>query len=236
MFPPCLVDSSAVKKSISNRGSFKDQMSVSIFSVNGKKKICKLHLLAKYSDMMEKIHILEESNYFQRLWKQKAEQIKATILPIMKILSIEEVQENIYKPAIADFQSTYLALKEFSITLGTLQRHFEKQLANESQLIKEFRIMEMSEGKGNGKAAWVDAAVEKIKNYLTLSTVVSTAKMIDELRKTLELNGNFQILSDLTKYVCRIHMDIWPILSTFVASGLAGLNGEPLLLCVLTFN
>ncbi|XP_029898687.1 E3 ubiquitin-protein ligase rnf213-alpha-like isoform X1 [Aquila chrysaetos chrysaetos] len=193
------VDRSAVKKSIRKRGSFKDQMSVSKFSVNGKKESPELHLLAKYSDMMNKIHILEESNYFRRLWKQKAKQIKATI-PEEKILLIEDVQENIYKPAIADFQSTYLALKDFSITLGTVQSHFGKQLADESQLTKEFKIMEMCEGKGNGKAAWVDAAVEKIKNYLTLSTVVNTAKMIDELRKTLEFNGNFQILNDLTKY------------------------------------
>ncbi|XP_074672203.1 E3 ubiquitin-protein ligase rnf213-alpha-like isoform X1 [Strix aluco] len=193
------VDRSAVKKSIRKRGNFKDQTSVSKFSVNGEKKIPELHLLARYSDMMKKIHTLEESNYFWRLCKKKAKQIKATI-PEEKILLIEDVQEKIYKPAIADFRSTYLALKDFSITLGTLQSHFEKQLANESQLTKEFEIMEMSEGKGNGKAAWVDAAVEKIKNYLTLSTVVNTAKMIDELRKKLELNGNFQILNDLTKY------------------------------------
>lgn len=235
LFPPCLVDRSAVEKSIRKRGSFKDQMSVSKFSVNGKKESPELHLLVKYSDMMKKIHNLEESNYFRRLWKQKAKQIKATI-PEEKILLIEDVQENIYKPAIADFRSTYLALKDFSITLGTVQRHFGKQLANESELTKEFKIMEMCEGKGNGKAAWVDAAVEKIKNYLTLSTVVNTAKMIDELRKTLEFNGNFQILNDLTKYVCRTHMDIWLILSALVASVLAGVNGEPLLLCVLIFN
>ncbi|XP_056183966.1 E3 ubiquitin-protein ligase rnf213-alpha-like isoform X3 [Falco biarmicus] len=193
------VDRRAVKKSIRKRGCFKDQMSVSRFSNNGKKKAPELHFLSKYSDMMKKIHILKESNYFQRLWKQKAEEIKARI-PEEKILLIEDVQENIYKPAAADFQSTYLALKDFSITLGNLQSHFEKQLTNESQLTKEFRIMEMSEGKGSGKAAWVDAAVEKIKTYLTLSTVVSTAKMIDELRKTLKFNGNFQILDDLTKY------------------------------------
>nr|XP_009926081.1 PREDICTED: E3 ubiquitin-protein ligase RNF213-like [Haliaeetus albicilla] len=149
--------------------------------------------------MMKKIYNLEENNYFWRLWKQKAKQIKATV-PEEKILLIEDVQENIYKPAIADFRSTYLALKDFSITLGTVQRHFGKQLANESELTKEFKIMEMCEGKGNGKAAWVDDAVEKIKNYLTLSTVVNTAKMIDELRKTLEFNGNFQILNDLIKY------------------------------------
>ncbi|XP_074938739.1 E3 ubiquitin-protein ligase rnf213-alpha-like isoform X2 [Phalacrocorax aristotelis] len=193
------VDISAMKKSIRKRGRFKDQTSVSKFSVKGKKKIPELYPLAKYSDMLKKIHNLEESNYFWRLWKQKAEQIKPTI-PQEKILLIEDVQENIYKPAIADFQSTYLALKDFSITFGTVQNHFEEQLANESQLTKEFKIMEMSEGRGNGKAAWVDAAVKMIKNYLTLSTVVNTAKMIDELRKMLQLNGNFQILSDLTKY------------------------------------
>lgn len=224
-----------MKKSIEECGSFKDHVSVSKFSVNGEKKILKLHLFAKYSDMLKKISILEESDYFFRLWNQKAKQIKATI-PEEKILSIEDVQENIYKPAIADFQSTYLALKDFSITLGTVQSHFKKQLADESQLTKEFKIMEMSEGKGNGKAAWVDAAVEKIKTYLTLSTVVNTAKMMDELRKKLELNGNFEILNDLTKYVCRMCMDIWLILSALVASVLARLNGEPLLFCVLTFN
>lgn len=62
-----------MNKSIINRGSFKDQMSVSTFSVNGERKTPQLHLPAKNSDMMKKNHILEESNYFQRLWKQKAE-------------------------------------------------------------------------------------------------------------------------------------------------------------------
>ncbi|KAM4682179.1 E3 ubiquitin-protein ligase rnf213-alpha-like isoform 3-T3 [Amazona ochrocephala] len=189
----------AVDKCISSRGHLKDRISVRVFSVNGQKITFEYHFLAKYSDMMKKIHILEESNYFQTLWKEKAEQIKA-IIPEEKILLIEDVQENIYKPAIDDFQSTYLSLKGFSITIGAVQSHFGKQLEDESQLRKEFTIMEMSEGKENGKAPWVDAAVGMIKNYLMLSTVVNTAKMIDELRKTLGLNGNFQIISDITKY------------------------------------
>lgn len=210
---------------------FKDQMYISKFSVNGEKKLPALQHPPKYSDMMKKIHNLRESNYFLRLWKQKAEQIKAQT-PEAKILSVEAVQESIYKPAIAEFQSTYLTLKDFSITLGRVQSHFDKELADESQLKKEFKIMEMSEGERNEKAIWVDAALEKIKNYVTLSTVVNTAKMTDELRKTLDLNGNFQILSDLTKYVCRTHMDIWLILSAFVSSVLRDLNGQPLLSCV----
>ncbi|XP_065534706.1 E3 ubiquitin-protein ligase RNF213-like isoform X4 [Lathamus discolor] len=193
------VNKSPVEKCISKRGHFKDQISVSVFSENGQKKTSESHFLTKYSDMMKKIHVLEESNYFQTLWKEKAKQIKA-IIPEEKILLIEDVEENIYKPAIADFQSTYLSLKDLSITIGTVQSHFEMQLADESQLRKEFTIMEMSEEKGDGKAAWVDAAVGKIKNYLTLSTVLNTAQMIDELRKTLDLNGNFQIISDITKY------------------------------------
>ncbi|XP_065501150.1 E3 ubiquitin-protein ligase rnf213-alpha-like [Caloenas nicobarica] len=193
------VDTSVVMEIFSETRHFKDQMSICTFSENGEKKLPALQHLPKYSDMMKKIHTLRESNYFLRLWKQKAEQIKAKI-PEDEILSIGTVQENIYKPAIADFQSTYLTLKDFSITLGRVQSHFDKELADESQLKKEFKIMEMSEGEGNEKAAWVDAALEKIKNYVTLSTVVNTAKMIDELRNALDLNGNFQILNDLTKY------------------------------------
>lgn len=56
--------------------------------------------------------------------------------------------------------------------------------------------------------------------------------MIDELQKTLELKGNFQTLSDLTKHVCRTHRDICLILDALIA----GLNGKPLHSSVLTFN
>lgn len=62
--------------------------------------------------------------------------------------------------------------------------------------------------------------------------MVNAAKMIDELQKTLELKGNFQTLSDLTKHVWRIRKGICLILDTLVA----GLNGKPLHSSVLTSN
>lgn len=65
-----------------------------------------------------------------------------------------------------------------------------------------------------------------------MPTVVNAAKMIDELQKILELNGNFQTLCDLTKHVCRTHRDMCLILGALVA----GLNGKPLHFCVSTFN
>ncbi|XP_072704248.1 E3 ubiquitin-protein ligase rnf213-alpha-like isoform X2 [Ciconia boyciana] len=192
------VDRSTVEKSILDNESFKDQMSVKKFSIDGKSEM-ELHVLANYSDMMQKLYIVEKSQCFHRLWKMRAEQAKATI-PEDQVFSIEDVKKNIYKPAIADFQKTYLSLKDFSITLGTVQSQFEKLLGEKDQLLEEFKIMEDSEGPRGGKSHWITGAVERIENYLTLSKVVNTAKIIDALRQMLQLEGDFQILSDLTKY------------------------------------
>ncbi|XP_055559911.1 E3 ubiquitin-protein ligase rnf213-alpha-like isoform X6 [Falco cherrug] len=192
------VDRSTVEKSVRDSESFKDQMAVKKFSIDGKSQT-ESHVLGDYSDMMQKLHVVERSQCFRRLWKMRAEQSKATG-PEDRVFSIEDVQEKIYKPAIADFQKTYLSLKDFSITLGTLQSQFEKLLEHRDQLLEEFKIMEDSEGPRHGKAYWITGAVERIENYLTLSKVVNTAKIIDALRQMLRLEGDFQILSDLTKY------------------------------------
>ncbi|XP_074936539.1 E3 ubiquitin-protein ligase rnf213-alpha-like, partial [Phalacrocorax aristotelis] len=192
------VDRSTVEKSVIDNESFKDQMSVRKFTVDGKSELVS-HAITSYSGMMQKLYIVEKSHCFHRLWKTRAEQTKATT-PEGQVFSLEDVQEKIYKPAIADFRKTYLSLKDFSITLGTTQSHFEKLLGEKDQLMEEFRVMEESEGSSGGKAHWISGAVERVENYLTLSKVVNTAKVIDDLRQMLRLEGDFQILSDLTKY------------------------------------
>ncbi|XP_063178349.1 E3 ubiquitin-protein ligase rnf213-alpha-like isoform X3 [Chroicocephalus ridibundus] len=192
------VDRSTVEKSIMDNESFKDQMSVKKFSIDGMSQM-EPHVLDIYSNMMQKLDIVEKSQCFRRLWKMRAEQTKATT-PEDHIFSIEDVQEKIYKPAIADLQKTYLSLKDFSITLGTVESSFKNLLGKKDQLLEEFKILEDSEGPRNGKAGWMADAVERIENYLTLSKVVNTAKMIDDLQQMLRLEGDFRILSDLTKY------------------------------------
>ncbi|XP_042653147.1 E3 ubiquitin-protein ligase rnf213-alpha-like [Tyto alba] len=192
------VDRSTMEKNITDKESFKDQMSVKKFSTDGKIEM-DLHVLADYNNMMQKLYIVERSQCFRRLWKMRAEQIKATI-PEDQVFSIGDVQEKIYKPAIADFRKTYLSLKDFSITLGTVQSQFDKLLRKKDQLVEEFKIMEDSEGPRGGIAHWIAGAVERIDNYLTLSKVVHTAKMIDSLRQMLQLEGDFQLVSDLATY------------------------------------
>ncbi|XP_068024256.1 E3 ubiquitin-protein ligase rnf213-alpha-like [Melanerpes formicivorus] len=192
------VDRSAVEKSIRDSESFREQMVVQRFSIDGRSKMGS-HVLSKYSQMMQKLPVVERSQCFLRLWKMRAEQCKATS-PEDQVFSVEDVQEKIYKPAITDFQRTYMALRDFSITLGEVQSQFEKLLGKKDQLLKEFMVMEESEGQKGGGAAWVTEAVKRIENYLTLSKVVTTAKVIDALRQKLQLEGDFQVLSDLTRY------------------------------------
>ncbi|XP_009867566.1 PREDICTED: E3 ubiquitin-protein ligase RNF213-like, partial [Apaloderma vittatum] len=194
--PTCLVDTSTVCKSIMDNGSCKDHMSVRKFSTDGQSEM-EPNNLDNYSGMMQKLHVVKTSRCFHRLWKMRAKQIKATI-PEGQVLSIEEVQEKLYKPAIADFRQTYLSLKDLSITLGEVQSQFERVLGEKKGLQEEFQIMEESEGCLEGD--WMAGVVERIENYLTLSEVVNTAKVIDALRQILQLKGDFQILSDLAKY------------------------------------
>ena len=84
-----------------------------------------------------------------------------------------------------------------------MQSQSEKVLGDKDQLLEEFKIMENSERPRGGEAHWIAGAVERIENSLTLAKVVNTAKMIDALRQVLQLEGDFQTLSDLAKYVRR---------------------------------
>ncbi|KAM7163185.1 E3 ubiquitin-protein ligase rnf213-alpha-like isoform 1-T1 [Macrochelys suwanniensis] len=195
------VDIGAMKQSIAIKQSMKDQMQVKKYSIHGEEKSEDLqsHPLAKHNDMVRKVHTLQESQFFRKLWILKAELAKDDF-PDKALLSLDDAQEKIYIPAMVDFQSTYLALKDFSISLGDIKRQFGKLLTDEKLLREEFKIMEKSEGGPGSKSEWAEAAVVKINSYLKLSTVVKTAKMIDELRRILGLGGDFQILDDLTKY------------------------------------
>ncbi|XP_075784969.1 E3 ubiquitin-protein ligase rnf213-alpha-like isoform X2 [Pelodiscus sinensis] len=195
------VDIGAMKRGVAMRQSMKDQMLVKTYSCCGKEKSESLqsHPLAKYDSMVRKVHTLQESQFFRKLWKLKAELAKASF-PDKTLLSLDDVQENIYIPALTDFRDTYLTLKDFSIRLGDIERHFGNLLMDEEILREEFKIMGRSEGEPGSRSEWVQAAVVKINNYLKLSTVVKTAKMIDELRQNLGFGGDFQLLDDLTKY------------------------------------
>ncbi|XP_030418159.1 E3 ubiquitin-protein ligase RNF213-like isoform X2 [Gopherus evgoodei] len=195
------VDTGAMEESIAIKQSIKDQMLVKKYSKHGKEKSEDLqsHPLAKHDDMARKVHTLQESQFFRKLWKLKAELAK-NVFPDKALLSLDEVQEHIYFPAMHDFQTTYLALKDFSITLGDIETQFGKLLTDDQVLRNEFKIMEKSKGGPGIKSEWAETAVVKIKSYMKLSTVVKTAKMIDELRRILGFGGDFQLLDDLTKY------------------------------------
>lgn len=196
-----------MERSITENGLFKDQISVKKFSLDGTSKV-KPHVVDNYCDMLQKLSIAEKSQCFLRLWKMRAEQTRATV-PEDQVFSVKDVQEKIYEPAIADFRKTYLSLKDFSITLGAVQSHFENLWGEKHRLLEEFEVIEKSEGPGQGSNQWIAGAVEKIESYLTLSKVVNTARVIDALRERLQLNGDFQMLSDLTKYVRRGCVGIW---------------------------
>ncbi|XP_067411298.1 E3 ubiquitin-protein ligase rnf213-alpha-like isoform X2 [Emydura macquarii macquarii] len=195
------VDIGAMERSVAIKQSIKNQTLVKKYSVRGKEKSEDLqsHPLAKHDNMVRKIHTLEESQFFRKLWKLKAEFAK-DYFPDEALLSLDDVQKNIYIPAMDNFQDTYLRLKDYSISLGEIERQFGKLLTDEKLLRKEFKIMEGSERESSSKSEWAEVAVIKINNYLKLSTVVKTAKMIDELRRILGLSGDFQLLDDLTKY------------------------------------
>ncbi|KAH1172131.1 hypothetical protein KIL84_007749, partial [Mauremys mutica] len=196
-----IVDVDTMERSVDVKQSIKDQMLVKKYCISGEEKSEDLqsHPLAKHDDMVRKVHALQESQFFRKLWKLKAELAK-NVFPDKALLSLDEVQENIYMPAMVDFRDTYLALKDFSISHGNIERQFGNLLTDEKVLREEFKIMEKSEGGPSSQSEWAEVAMVKINNYLELSSVVKTAKMIDELRRILGLNGDFQILEDLTKY------------------------------------
>lgn len=143
----------------------------------------------------EHINFLSKSTYFRELWRETAKQAKDTESEHV-LIPLDQVCDKIYKPAFEEFQNSYKALKNLSMSLqdlesklGTILNSMPKELKRMAHVFSE------------DKCEWIQKTNKHIEHYRALQSVKENADVIIELKNNLGLCGDFSGIDNLE--VCR---------------------------------
>lgn len=145
----------------------------------------------------EKIEFLSKSTYFKELWRETAKQAKNTEFKDVALIPLDQVYDNIYKPAFEEYKNSYKALSELSMTLQDLKSKLGKYLDRMSN-----ELNTMAEVFSEDHREWIHKTDKHIKLYRTLQSAKENAEVIIELKNNLGLRGEFDDIDKLK--VCRI--------------------------------
>ncbi|KAF5886723.1 E3 ubiquitin-protein ligase, partial [Clarias magur] len=134
----------------------------------------------------EKIHCLPKSTYFKELWRKTAKHVKDTEFSDTEFIPLDQVYDQIYKPAVEEFKNSYEALRDLSMSVQDLETKLGTFLNNMSK-----ELMTMGEVFSDGKDEWIQKTEEHIKRYRALQAAKENAEVIIELKNNLELCGDF---------------------------------------------
>ncbi|XP_058231012.1 E3 ubiquitin-protein ligase rnf213-alpha-like [Hemibagrus wyckioides] len=151
----------------------------------------------------EKIDFLSKSTYFKELWRETAKQAKDTEFKDIPLIPLDQVYEKIYKPAFEEFQNSYKALRDLSMTLQDLENKLGKYLESMS---KELNTMADVFSEDNRK--WIRKTEEHTERYKTLQSAKENAEVIIELKNNLGLCGEFGVIENLKNMDCSCLRDL----------------------------
>lgn len=138
----------------------------------------------------EKIDFLSKSTYFKELWRETAKQAKDTEFKD-SLIPLDQVYEKIYKPGFEEFQNSYKALRDLSMTLQDLENKLGRYL---NSMSKELNTMAHVFSEDNRE--WIHKTNVHIERYKTLQSAKENAEVIIELKNNLGLCGEFGVIDN----------------------------------------
>lgn len=111
----------------------------------------------------------------------------------------EVILNDIFKPCYDDYTYIYNSLKDGSIKLGAVDTLFKDFIGKYSELVQDFDNMcrvDPSDSK-----QWIQQRALQIQQYHDLHLAVASARVIQTVKETLCLQGDFNILQTLLDVV-----------------------------------
>ncbi|XP_036418083.1 E3 ubiquitin-protein ligase rnf213-alpha-like [Colossoma macropomum] len=172
----------------------RENISHIIFLSNESRSLNQLDQLWKGIDIMmyENIKTASKSRFFKKHWKSASEKDRQSHNVVA--MSLCDLHERVFKPALADFIKSCEEIKDLSMHVD----EFETVLADchENQIEEELRVMqEYLSDKTESK--WIKDVCDCIKRYRELCSVVKQAQGIYSLKEELSLKGDFHVLCDI---------------------------------------
>ncbi|KAL2092430.1 hypothetical protein ACEWY4_012228 [Coilia grayii] len=139
--------------------------------------------------MFKDIVPLSESTYFKSIWRQVAKDAKLPEFRDAPDIPLNQVYEAVYKPAVQEYENSFKELMNLSMTLEDLTCKLGMFLKKDAPT-KELETMNICFG-GVDRTGWIETTCTHIKRYYELCSAVDNAEVINDLRNSLGLRGDF---------------------------------------------
>lgn len=145
-------------------------------------------LLAFYN-----LSIQYPSELFQRIWKSN---LKA-VANEKQVLTFENVVAKIWKPVFSECCQLIDHVKGFTLTLADVNQHFRRLDDRQNHLELLFKATEACHGRRVMSTAWIRKALDRMQLYWNLCEQADAAKIVMELKDSLKLEGNFDVIKSV---------------------------------------
>ncbi|XP_050829286.1 E3 ubiquitin-protein ligase RNF213-like isoform X2 [Serinus canaria] len=175
--------------------------------VVGKRPLQTFYSLSpELKEFVHKMHSFEKSLIFQQFWEEAVEKVGEKYKrdsseeeedeeEIVPELGLNDVLKSVIRPCFNSYAKLYDELTSGSLTLLAVDRIFQGFRNDPEGLRAELEtICDLWPGKDRG---WVDQRVQQIQQYHDMNSSCEAAKVIDCVKESLGLSGDFNILENL---------------------------------------
>ena len=163
------------------------------------------------NEVISPLHHVQKSSTFQELWTQygkKAQAARKNDEAKKPYLSINEVAENIWKPAFQDWNQHAASTLDGKISLGNVDKLFGTYKNREKELERELLCMfKLSQtqpvSRANKLQTTATERVTQIQRYQQLDQYASAADTIWEFKEAMGFTGDFKVIEDLRNQVSK---------------------------------
>lgn len=167
----------------------------------GKRPIQTYYRLSQeLKECAQKMHTFKDSLIFQQFWEEAAMEAREDYdssdeeeaVPVMEL---DDVLDELISPCFTSYKRLYEDLRSGSLTLSEVDRIFRDFTDHPEDIKAELNIiceLQPEEGK-----RWVDRRFQQIQQYHEMHLTFDAAKIIDNVKESLDLSGDFSVLENL---------------------------------------
>ncbi|KAK3552318.1 hypothetical protein QTP86_010384 [Hemibagrus guttatus] len=157
---------------------------------------------ADVRDMAETLHTFKESYIFKICWESQAEDYARRASTECESDDEEElwatidlVYEDIFQPCYNKYRKIYKNLKDGSMTFEKVDLIFKAYIGKYEELAEDATIMAKVDPADDKR--WIQRRIQQIEQYHELHLAVESAQVVLQVKQTLGLQGDFQVLEKL---------------------------------------
>ena len=156
--------------------------------------------------MISSLRQLSDSILLRQFWTDNGNKaLKITAQTEAQFLCVEDVVKLVWTPSNEQLQSLQDCFLSGGISLGEVDKLFKVFKGNQKyeNLAKEMRLITSRRGNQvQDPDALMNQRIEEIQQYYNLHSCIDAAKIILDLKTSLGLQGNFQLVEELHNQVC----------------------------------